>query len=355
MGFLLRSVRESDYRDLRSLGRELNTVNLPSEPRALKGIIRRSRNSFRGDYKQDPGKAQFLFVVEDTANHRVVGTSKILACHGTPQSPHVFFEVLQEKVASKTLGVNFLRKFYRLKTDVRGYTEIGGLVLNRRYRGKGEKLGKQLSLIRFMYMRAHPTWFKRRVIAELLPPLHQGRPSTLYSFYGFNLTRIPYHQADLLSFRNKEFILKLFPKADLYYDILPPEVQNDIEHTGPGSEVARRLLTQIGFRYARQVDPFDGGPYFTAVMNKIGVYRRTRTIKYFGEGKSALRNRYLIFKEGEGELLGTVASLKITKGKGYLLPEVVELLKLSRGERLFIYPWSSGHAKISRRLPRRSI
>ncbi|MDX1386771.1 MAG: arginine N-succinyltransferase [bacterium] len=340
MAFLLRSVRKSDYPDLKALGRELNTVNLPSDPKALKKIIQRSVDSFRGKYKKHRDKAQFLFVVEDTRKQRVVGTSKIFARHGTPQRPHVYFEVHREKVASKTLGVNFSRKFYRLKTDTRGYTEIGGLVLDKRHRGHEEKLGKQLSLIRFMYMRGHPIWFKRRVIAELLPPLHEGRPSTLYAFYGFNLTRMPYRQADLLSFKNKEFILKLFPRSDLYFDILPPEVQRDIERTGPGSEVARRLLTKIGFRYAEQIDPFDGGPYYTALMPQIKVYQKTRPLKYVGETNNSAKRPYLILKEEVGEVLGTVTPLKMSRRGMLLPPEVGELLQATRGDKFFIYPWS---------------
>src|SRR5215471_17691731 len=178
--FLIRSVRKKDYRDLLKLARELNTVNLPHQPADIKKMIHRSIESFAGKLKEDKAHAQYLFVLEDTEKGRVVGTSKIFARHGSPRKPHLYFQVMHEKVRSKTLGLQFLRKFYRFRSDPRGYTEIGGLVLNPVYRSHAEKLGKQLSYVRFLFMAAHPGFFKMKVIAELLPPLHREIGSTLY-------------------------------------------------------------------------------------------------------------------------------------------------------------------------------
>src|SRR5262245_2031430 len=273
--FLIRSVRPKDYHDLLGLSRELNTVNLPTRPADIKKMIGRSVESFAGEFAHDKPHAQYLFVMEDGVTGRVIGTSKIFAQHGTPRKPHLYFQVMQEEVRSKTLNLHFNRKFYRLKSDPRGYTEIGGLVLHPRFRSRPEKLGTQLSYIRFLFMAAHPGFFKRKVIAELLPPIHRRVGSTLYNFYGYQLTRLPYRKADLLSYKNKEFILKLFPKNDLYFDILPPEVQSDVEKTGVGSSAARRLLRKMGFRYANQIDPFDGGPYDIARWEDIKAVQNT--------------------------------------------------------------------------------
>jgi arginine N-succinyltransferase len=37
-----------------------------------------------------------------------------------------------------------------------------------------------------------------------------------------------------------------------------------------------KLLRRIGFRYAHRVDPFDGGPHFTARMDEITLVEETR-------------------------------------------------------------------------------
>jgi arginine N-succinyltransferase len=340
MAFLLRSVREDDYQDLRRLGRELNTVNLPSSPRELKGMIGRSLASFAGKHLRTPDRAQFLFVLEDLARKKVVGTSKIFARHGTLARPHVYFQVIREKVRSQSLHVDFFRTAYRLRQDPKGYTEIGGLVLDREYRRHREQLGKQLSFVRFIFMKAHPTWFRRRVIAELLPPLGPGQQSSLYEFYGHRLTRLPYRKADRLSFKNKEFILKLFPRADLYHDILPPEVQEDMGKAGSGSEAARYLLQKIGFHFADQVDPFDGGPYFTAKKNRIVVYQKTRALNFAGIHQGKGRGSFQVLWEKRGEVFGILRSGRASGKKFYFTPRGDSAFQPKLGQKLWVYRWS---------------
>jgi arginine N-succinyltransferase len=335
--FLIRSVRMKDYRDLLKLARELNTVNLPHQPADIKKMIQRSIESFAGKLKDDKAHAQYLFVLEDTEKGRVVGTSRS-SPPWKPRKPFIF-QVMHEKVSSKTLSLQFLRKFYRFKSDTRGYTEIGGLVINPSYRSHPEKLGKQLSYVRFLFMAAHPGFFKKKVIAELLPPLHREIGSTLYNFYGYRLTRLPYRKADLLSYKNKEFILRLFPKNDLYFDILPPEVQKDIEKTGHGSTVARRLLSQVGFRYANQIDPFDGGPYDVARLKEIIVVRQTQPIRYGGVKKNRGASPFLVLVESEGEARILKASASIEGGKLYLSASAARLLRPTLGRWVYTYPW----------------
>lgn len=302
-------------------------------------MIGRSLESFAGKFIKTPDRAQFLFVLEDLARKKVVGTSKIFARHGTPARPHVYFQLIREKVRSQTLNVDFSRTAYRLKQDPKGYTEIGGLVLDPEYRGHPEQLGKQLSFVRFIFMKAHPAWFRRRVIAELLPPLRPGQQSSLYEFYGHRLTRLPYRKADRLSFKNKEFILKLFPKADLYHDILPLEVQEDIGKTGRGSEAARRLLEKIGFYFADQIDPFDGGPNYVARRDKIQVYRKTALGRADGySAKSAGRN-YMILWEEKGEVQAVVHPGFFRRGRFYFTVEAGGAGLPREGSKLWIYSW----------------
>ena len=274
--FLIRSVKKRDLKDLLGLSRQLDTVNLPPHARILRKMIGRSEESFSGMLKQE--KAQYVFVLEDRLRKKIIGVSKIFARHGTPSKPHVYFQVATELVSSRTLGVYAKRKVYRFRADPRGLTEIGGLVLDRYYRRHPQKLGKQLSYARFLLMKAHPSWFKRRVIAELLPPFRRGGESSLWNYYGYRMTGLPYKKADLLSFQNKEFILNLFPRNDLYFDLLPKEVREDVEKTGPGSAVAERLLRRIGFRYAGTIDPFDGVPT---------IRRNLAMLKFFGNAKAS--------------------------------------------------------------------
>lgn len=338
--FLIRSVKKSDYQDLLALARELNTVNLPGNADDIRKMIRRSEQSFSGKIPHDSPHAQYLFVMENTRTGRAIGTSKIHARHGTVQKPHVYFQVGYENMASKSLQVRFKRKVYRLRWDTKGYTEIGGLVLQPRYRKHKAHLGRQLSLIRFILMRAHPSWFCRRVIAELLPPLPGGR-SRLWDFYGYQLTRIPYHQADRLSYHNKEFILKLFPKTDLYHDLLPRDVQQDMEQTGPGSTAAKHSLERIGFRYAQQIDPFDGGPYYVASRVAISVYRKTQRKRFGGMAQSIDGREQLVFTEAKDGIRALLTPTRLIKKSLYLPSASADCLGLLEGDSVYTYNWKS--------------
>jgi arginine N-succinyltransferase len=189
-------------------------------------------------------------------------------------------------------------------------------------------------------MKAHSQLFMRRVIAELLPPLHEGQ-SSLWNFYGYKLTRLPYRKADLLSFKDKEFILKLFPSTNLYHDVLPKQVQADIGKTGPGSRAARKLLTRIGFNNAAQIDPFDGGPHYVAKRQEITVYQKTRAYEH-GETEAlkGLGHR-LVMAEDHGVIRAVVTASRVSKGQIFLPKEAVRLLDVDCGQQLYTYAMRS--------------
>ncbi len=334
--FLMRNARRSDLGDLHKLSYELKSMNLPSQKADLSRMITRSEQSFKRFWGRNKEHAQYVFVMEDTDTGKVIGSSKIFARHGTEKKPHLYFQVIEEKVRSKTLNLEFDRKSYRFKSDTRGCTEVGGLILSPRYRGHPDQLGKQLSYIRFLFMKVRPGSFMKKVIAELLPPLRDGR-SSLWEFYGKKLTRLAYHKADLLSYKNKEFVMRLFPRADLIHDVLPAEVQADMGQTGAESTAARALLSKIGFRYAHQVDPFDGGPHYTAVRDQIQIYRQAKQLRFGGILKYPTKQRRMILVERGAEIRCLTAVSQIRHGYIYIQPEAAELLKLRREQVVFAY------------------
>lgn len=333
--FLIRNATRNDLEALYRLSLQLHSLNLPRDRAELKKMLQRSEQSFAGRWQHNKAHAQFVFVMEDTTNQHVIGTSKVFAKHGTLERPHVYLQVMEETARSKTLRRRFCRTFYRLKTDRRGLTEIGGLVLSPKYRRHKERLGEQLSLIRFVYMRAHPTWFMSRVIAELLPPLRNDQ-SSLWNCYGKKLTQLPYHEADLLSFKNKEFILQLFPRTDLYHDLLSKEAQSDMGQVGSTSKAALKILRRIGFRYANQVDPFDGGPYYIVNRSETRVFQQTQSYP-FGGIDFARARRCLIMSETKQGLRALVTPSAVQNRRIYLPRNMARLLHAKPGRKLYTY------------------
>src|SRR5262249_2023337 len=152
--------------DLFTLAAHLDTVNLPADRGVLGEIIALSCRSFGGELPEL--EREYLFVMEDLEKRRVVGTSMIIAQHGTPEAPHIYFEVLRDEKYSSTLERHLVHQVLKIGYSYNGPTEIGGIVLDPTYRGSPQKLGKQLSYVRFLYIGRHPDRFRKRVLAELL-------------------------------------------------------------------------------------------------------------------------------------------------------------------------------------------
>ena len=273
---LLRSVREKDLAGLYELSSLLDSLNLPHQRSLLRQNIAHAVASFRGRQRQK-AKAIYIFVAEDTRTRRVVGTSAIFARHGAKRAPHIYFDVRKEVRRSRTQIIRAMHRTLRLGWTKDGPTEVGGLVVLPAYRRLPVKVGKQLSLVRFLYMAMHPGRFKKRVLCEFLPEFPRGK-SLLWEYLGRRFTGLEYHAADHLSAVNKEFILGLFPHAKLYATLMPERVQAILEKTGEESLPAQKMLEKIGFRYLRQVCPFDGGPHFGARLADITVVRRARML-----------------------------------------------------------------------------
>ena len=72
---------------------------------------------------------------------RVVGTSMIHAQHGTPEAPHVWFDVTTEERCSAGLGRRFSHQVLRIGYTFDGPSELGGLILLPAYRGGGRRAG----------------------------------------------------------------------------------------------------------------------------------------------------------------------------------------------------------------------
>ena len=275
--FVVREALAEDLDQILEVAHYLDSVNLPAKRTHLERLLECSRSSFAGS--NPTSEREFLFVLEDTDNKCLAGTSIIQAQHGTKRSPHVFLQVLREERYSQTLDHYTVHQCLKLFYNYNGPTEIGGLILRPDYRGRPESLGKQLSYIRFLFIAMHRGVFRDQVLSELLPPLEPDGSSRLWRHFGRRFTGLTYGDADLLSKDNKEFIRALFPHELIYTSLFPEHVQEVIGQVGPATKGVEKMLRRIGFRYANQIDPFDGGPHFVAETDRISVVRDSRQVE----------------------------------------------------------------------------
>lgn len=336
---IVRPIVEEDSTDLLALAQLLDSVNLPAEPEFLRARIATSQRSFEhrlDDWRQ----GVYLFVLEDTDAGRCVGTSMIRAKHGTPDAPYYYFEVSTEERRSTELGKHFVHTRLQLMHSTDGPTEIGGIVLDPAYRGHPQKCGKALSVVRFAFMGAHPDWFEREVVAEMLSRFDAEGRNRLWDAFGARFTGLSYREADHLSARNTRFIADLFPRDPVYATLFPEEVRASIGEPNDTAKAAVRILEKVGFHELNRVDPFDGGPYYGAARDAIvSVRERRELVLPSVPAASDAPGGPLALLSAEGSLGFRAAVLHLDADGAPVVPAAVrEALGVAAGDRVSVTP-----------------
>ncbi len=334
MSFVLRNVHLQDLKQLSDLAGQFSLLNLPADKKVLAEKIERSMASFAGELP--PREAEYLFVCEDLEESMIVGSSLILAKHGTEDVPHYYFKVVKKDRYSEDLGIGFIHQVLQLKEDCDGPTEIGGLLVDRNYRRRPEKLGKQISLIRFVYMGMFREDFENRLLCELTPPLAEAGRSEFWEALGRRFTGLPYQEADLISQKNKEFISSLFPEQDIYMTLLDSRSRLVLGRVGDETLPAQHLLEKIGFKYLHEVDPFDGGPHFGAKLDEVSLVKNGKWLTVTQVEKPGFNSTALVGFKREGEFRGINTLCNIQDSMISMPTMTQKVLDVEAGEKVFI-------------------
>lgn len=337
---ILRPIADGDLDALVELAQQLDSVNLPSDRAFLADRIAASQRSFAGRL-EDRRFGVYVFVLEDTARRRCIGTSAIFAKHGKPGLPFFWLGVSTEERRSTELGKRFVHKKLQLHSTEDGPTEIGGIILDPAYRRHPERCGKALSIVRFAYISLHPDCFEREVIAEMLSPFEASGRNLLWEAFGARFTGISYREADHLSAHSKQFIADLFPRDPVYATLFPAEVQAVIGKPNETAKAALRILEKVGFHELDQVDPFDGGPYVGAARDAIRSVRERRRLVLpglpYGGLEPAADTLALLSAEGALGFRATVVPLDV-EGGPLVSKECRDALGVAAGDPVLVTP-----------------
>ncbi len=331
--FLIREARPTDHRRLLRLARELDSVNLPTDSAELRETLVRSARSFRGR-AANRARAVYVFCAEEIATRAIAGASLIIGQHGTPQSPHYYLEIDSDERYSARLRKMFRHTYLRLRHSMDGPSEVGGLIVTQAMRHRPERIGKQLSWVRFVYIGRHLKRFQNRVIAEMLPPTTGDHGNVFWDHYGRRVTGLSFREADRLSIHDKEFIRALFPDAPLYTLLLPDDVRASIGAVRDESRGAVKLLEQAGMKFLNHIDPFDGGPYYGAATTELVPVRQRRTLKLrMGEPPAEHARLYMVAHEDSRRGFRAVQASALEEEEARLMVPtgVFEALGLSEG------------------------
>lgn len=336
MSFVVRAVQHDDLNQLTDLAKQFTLLNLPGDKKVLSQKIDRSLQSFAG--KRSKPESEYVFVVEDTEEQMIVGSSLILAKHGTEEIPHNYFRIIKRNHYSEDLGIGFIHQILRFQMDMDGPSEIGGLLVDKLYRRRPERLGKQISLMRFLYVGLYPERFENRILCELTPPLTDENRSEFWEALGRRFTGLPYQEADLLSQTHKEFISALFPTEDIYLCLLDARARLVLGRVGEHTKPAQHLLESIGFEYLDEVDPFDGGPHFGADVPDILPIQQGKRVR-ITEFKDASYKDQGLMANTQEEFRGGLVSYDLRGNEVAIPPKSRALLKLDLNEEVFLSPF----------------
>jgi arginine N-succinyltransferase len=341
MSFVIRSVRSDDVNQLVDLAKQFNLLNLPGEKKVIAAKIEKSLGSFKGqNSKLD---SEYLFVLEDIEEELVVGSSLIMAKHGSEDIPHNFFKIFKRNHYSDDLGIGFIHQVLKFQTDTDGPTEIGGLLVDKIYRRRPEKLGKQISLSRFLYMALNPDQFESRVLCELTPPLTDEGRSEFWEALGRRFTGLPYQEADLLSQSHKEFIGSLFPEQDIYLALLDSKARAVLGRVGESTKPAQHLLESIGFKYLEEVDPFDGGPHYGCKTAEILPIKNSRRYKVADFASPSYKAQGLV-GTSQDQFKAALVNFEVRENEVSIPSKSRNLLGLDIGEEVILSPYPSSSA-----------
>ncbi len=338
--FLIRSAREDDLEGLFELSQQVYFINLPEDREVIRKKIELSIASFNGDI-EDRHKREYIFVLESLEDHKLIGSSMIIARHGSLQEPHMYLELREIKKYSETIHSGIIHNVLRLRFDEDGPTEIGGLVLSPSYRNNEVRLGRQLSYSRFLFIKMKRRLFKDRILSELMPPLSDSGESVLWEALGRKFTNLSYQEADKLSRKNKEFVTSLFPKGDIYTCLLSGEARDAIGKVGTATEPVKYMLEKIGFKWKQHIDPFDGGPHYYAETDKVSIVRDTGKFKVAREPlKRKSKEVRLCGYFLKSEFFCVQTQVEFARGSIYLSKAAQEALRVTPGDMVYAMPVS---------------
>jgi arginine N-succinyltransferase len=260
----------------------------------------------------------------------------IVAKMGTPGAPNLSFQLATRAFFSRDLGQGTSHITMKLRLDESGPTEIGGLILAPSMRKHPERLGKQLSLVRFHFMGLRRDLFSDRVLAEMMAPITPDGRNLFWDALGRKFINLSYVEADRFCQHSREFMLSLLPREEIYVSLLPPEARQVIGEVGTDTRPARKMLEDLGFTYQNRIDPFDGGPHLEAKLDDIELVRKSQPDIFAGycTPSQAKRRGFVSVLHEDGQFRAAYTGFSETEagGRAIRLPrETADVLMLEAG------------------------
>lgn len=335
----LRPARLSDHDAVLEVARQagFGMTSLPPDPHVLREKIENSEASFSGAYKK-PGEESFFFVLEDNEKEVIAGTCGIKARIGLSQ-PFYSYKITTITQISTQLDKFSKQQLLQVTNDLTGSTEVGALFLKPAYRR--DRMGKMLSLARFLFIAAHSARFADQVIAEMRGVHDETGQAPFYNALPKHFFEMGFTEADYINAtQGNQFINDLMPKYPIYMSLLSKRARSAVGQVNAASEPARMMLEAQGFKYTGYVDIFDGGPTLIAERERIHAVQGS-TVAHVSQIIDLPEEtpKFIVTNDGFADFRCANGRLRVEPdGSIAITPRLASRVQASLGNALRYYP-----------------
>ena len=244
------------------LARYFPLCSLPNSRSKLEKKIQISQESFKQTLPEED--RNYLFVLEDKQEKKIIGSSQILSYFGANQSLCYFLEEKEKEL------------YLKLDSIKTGRHQIGGLILHPDYRRSQAALGLQIGLVRFLYIKTFPQEFSSIIEVSLTAPIHKGK-NHFWEETGQKHLKMDYSLA-LKNFQdNRPQFFSLFPEnLKISFSQLSSKAKNYLKQVHPQTLPVYKGLLKRGFYKTKHYHVLDGGIYLEVHWDKLSFLKKTK-------------------------------------------------------------------------------
>lgn len=324
MQFVIRSATPDDCDQLLLIAKQAELINLPPDREYIAQRIAKSVESFARKHTEN---GEYLFVAEEYKTGKVVGTSGLFASYVSTSHPLHFMRIYDKE------GV----QHYSRNVTTQRMSGIGGFVLDKAFRGHPQKLGKQLSLMRGLYIGMHPERFADEFITEIMAETLPNGDSAFWRCFGEQFTGLSYQQAYDATRKGDRSFMESFPNsfsADGCDNAPICLTENSVPEQ---SKPSQYLVRKLGFRFLHQADPMDGALHYGVRRDDIPMVAGG---KWLPIKETVLQGdpTLLAGTDASGAFRGGVIAADISNNHVQATKGFLETMQLSSHDKLYVAP-----------------
>lgn len=345
--FVVRPITLQDTEEYESFAFSaiIGMTNLPKSKILLNKKIEASLEAFRSEIIS-PKNEEYTFVLENTVDKRLEGTSGIFSKSGVKE-PNYSYKIEEIIPKATDLPVPKQMRILRVQAQRNGPSELCSIFLKPEFRKSG--LGRLLSLSRLLFIACFPQRFDEMIRSELRG-ISNDITSPFWEGLGRKFLNMDFTEIIVMLEKGKRFVSDILPKYPIYVDLLSKETKDAIANVDSNTRPALQMLKEEGLEFNDEIYFTDGGPIVTGKTAELRTIKQSivSTVK---ETPSQVDADQFIICNNRIDFRACFGSVKIiphTHGNVCIPAEVADALQIKIGEQIrFVKPKAGARSQDS--------